>query len=807
MNQATAFRFGTKADNLEQLQHLVTASFIPAPFIIRVGEWYENASKVTKEISERFPGQQIVIRSSAPNEDSFEFSMAGAYESVLHIDSGNSFDVEQGMAHVISSYTAKGSRLVDDYQLIVQPMVNQVRMGGVIFTRDLENNGPYYLLNYDDRSGRTDTVTSGHHAELQTVYIQKNIDLKDLTEPLNNLILAVRELERITRADRLDIEFAIDANGFVFILQVRPLVLKKIMNKEKLDRNIATTLQGVKSYYKESVNNSRVFGTKPIYGQMPDWNPAEIIGAHPRSLSVSLYNQLIMRRAWHKGRALLGYNEPSTENLMVTMAGRPYVDVRNSFNSLLPIGLTPSLCDKLIDFYIDKLERTPSLHDKVEFEIVISCMTFNFEQQSTELLANGFSETEIHLLKANLLELTNKIVLNDNGMLSSLEERLHVMKNKREMLMSRSFRVEQIPFIIQSLIEDCTQYGTIPFSAVARCAFIGKALLKSMVSDRLITEEQYHRFLASIETVATLMVDDLDKWYGGKMDIDEFLAAYGHLRPGTYDIACYSYREKPDYYFTRPANPTQQLVSEYFKEDIQAAFPHDSITERLTQEGFAFNSSTLLRFIREFIQKRESVKFEFTKNIDLILHLLVQFGDYFGLSRDDLSYLDISDITQYANTTLPPFLSGKLKSIVEFNRETHAMEKFIYMPDLITGESDLEIIKYAQRIPNYITQKNISAEIVCLDRDDYSLDAANLTGKIVMIEKADPGYDWLFAYPIAGLITKYGGAASHMSIRCAEFSMPAAIGCGEKLYSLLKAAESVNLNCKAKSVEPVGVRV
>ena len=57
-----------------------------------------------------------------------------------------------------------------------------------------------------------------------------------------------------------------------------------------------------------------------------------------------------------------------------------------------------------------------------------------------------------------------------------------------------------------------------------------------------------------------------------------------------------------------------------------------------------------------------------------------------------------------------------------------------------------------------------------------------LCDKIVIIEGADPGFDWIFSQKIAGLITKYGGANSHMAIRCAEFSIPAAIGCGEQPF-------------------------
>ena len=41
---------------------------------------------------------------------------------------------------------------------------------------------------------------------------------------------------------------------------------------------------------------------------------------------------------------------------------------------------------------------------------------------------------------------------------------------------------------------------------------------------------------------------------------------------------------------------------------------------------------------------------------------------------------------------------------------------------------------------------------------------ADVQDKIVVLPKADPGYDWIFAKGIKGFITKYGGVASHMEI-------------------------------------------
>ena len=79
---------------------------------------------------------------------------------------------------------------------------------------------------------------------------------------------------------------------------------------------------------------------------------------------------------------------------------------------------------------------------------------------------------------------------------------------------------------------------------------------------------------------------------------------------------------------------------------------------------------------------------------------------------------------------------------------------------------------------------------------DYNL----VSGCIVLLEKADPGYDWIFSKRIKGLITKFGGAASHMAIRCSEFEIPAAIGCGEIIYNDIKNKKVVQLDCMNKKI-------
>jgi phosphoenolpyruvate-protein kinase (PTS system EI component) len=76
----------------------------------------------------------------------------------------------------------------------------------------------------------------------------------------------------------------------------------------------------------------------------------------------------------------------------------------------------------------------------------------------------------------------------------------------------------------------------------------------------------------------------------------------------------------------------------------------------------------------------------------------------------------------------------------------------------------------------------------------------NISNKIIVIENADPGYDWIFTKKPAGLITKYGGIASHMAIRCAELRLPAAIGIGEIIYEKIDDAEKILLDCDNKQI-------
>jgi phosphohistidine swiveling domain-containing protein len=110
--------------------------------------------------------------------------------------------------------------------------------------------------------------------------------------------------------------------------------------------------------------------------------------------------------------------------------------------------------------------------------------------------------------------------------------------------------------------------------------------------------------------------------------------------------------------------------------------------------------------------------------------------------------------------------------------------------------TDLRCFSTSPGKPTYVgTGKSIGR--VCLQPAPADL----LEKGVVVLPNADPGFEWLFSRQLAGIITMYGGANSHMAVRCAESGIPAAIGVGQHIYAKLAGAAVVQLDCAGQTIE------
>ena len=121
----------------------------------------------------------------------------------------------------------------------------------------------------------------------------------------------------------------------------------------------------------------------------------------------------------------------------------------------------------------------------------------------------------------------------------------------------------------------------------------------------------------------------------------------------------------------------------------------------------------------------------------------------------------------------------------------------MHLPEVITSIKDIYVYEKNILGGNFITQKIINGEIFEL-KDPTNIN--KIENKILLIESADPGFDFIFSKNIKGLITKFGGQNSHMSIRSSELALPAAIGVGEEIYNFLKNKKHIKLDCLNRKI-------
>lgn len=779
------FVLGTKAETLERLRPLVRTSVIGTQVCFTAGDWQRDRSSVIDAVQAKFGGAAVIVRSSAHSEDGWAASNAGSYESILNVPASDAARTSDAIERVIASY---GTSMATD-QVLVQEMLHDVALSGVAFTRTLTHRAPYYVLNYDDSSARTDSVTSGARQELRTLFIRRSrLAAAERLDPrIAKVVRSIAELEDLVGHTSLDIEFAMDAAGVVYILQLRPLAARHKTGHVS-DESIDLALNQAASWFEAATGRgSRLVGQPPLFGVMTDWNPAEIVGTKPRNLALSLYRQLITDETWARQRAEYGYRDVRPCPLIVSFAGHPFVDIRASFNSFVPASLNDDLAARLVDHYLARLTQHPELHDKVEFDIAFTCLTFDFDSLAAERLApNGFSLADVASVKQALLDLTNRGIArveDDYAVLETLETRYAALQNRQMAHLDRAFE----------LLDDCRRFGTIAFAHLARGAFVAMALLRSLERVGVTAPEDTSAFLASLETVTGMFEKDGGAVHDGKLSFETFVDRYGHLRPGTYEITSDSYADDPERYLAPMVKPHTAPSAGYsWTPAIRRG-----IEEQLRALGLPPDADAFERFVKRAIAGREYAKFLFTRNLSAALSAIAQIGP---LDREALSHVDISDINKLRVGAHPADISAWLNARAEEGASEYELRCAIELPPLITRVEDFEAFERPSSEPNFVGQGRLSADVVVM-ADGEASTTEPLAGKIVVIPRADPGYDWLFAHNIAGLVTQYGGANSHMAIRSAELGLPAAIGVGESAFERLSSARMILLDCAARKIE------
>ena len=193
-------------------------------------------------------------------------------------------------------------------------------------------------------------------------------------------------------------------------------------------------------------------------------------------------------------------------------------------------------------------------------------------------------------------------------------------------------------------------------------------------------------------------------------------------------------------------------------------------------------------------QQREYLKFVFTKLVSKILQLIEELGKRVNITKEDLAHLDISIVKQLYVDLYSGNIGDMFIENIRNNKKQYNCAIQIKLPSIIVSPESVYGFYLLNEEPNFITQEKTADTIILTDKN---LDCEK---KIVFIQSADPGYDFLFSKNIGGLITQFGGVNSHMAIRCAELGIPALIGVGESNYKEWSKYSRMTIDCLNKQI-------
>lgn len=758
----------TKASRLLELCNSPLEKFVLPQLTVSRKEWVFDIELQLKKIRDLHT-LTFAVRSSSTLEDNEENSNAGKFKSFLNVAIS---DVSLAVQEVFDSYTSHS----DEDEVLIQPYIERSDFSGVIFTRDPSTGSHYVVINYFIGED-TAAVTSGNDSGFVTFCIDTKLNL--LPEPLLKFKEEIQEICSYFR-QAVDIEF-ICRRDSLFIVQWRALSVNQLqIPRLELISTLEEIEQGID---RNQSKHPYLVGDTTYFGLMPDWNPAELIGTRPSPLALSLFRDLITDGIWAYERGNLGYRNVRSFPLLFNLSGHPYIDIRASINSLIPAELTDTLASKIANLYLDFLKNNQQFHDKVEFDVYLTCWSFDFESK-IQKYRDFLGPEELVAFKDSLIHITK-------NMIKSKDRGLDYNLDKVEVLKRRFFQIVNSDLDLLSkifwLIEDCKRYGTLPFSGIARMAFVATSLLDSLVTTGALPRVTHGFLMSTINSPAKSLIVD-----SASLDTHEFLDKYGHLRPGTFDIRIPSYSKGYKDYFRSETSKVSSAIK-IESEAINSTGTLEAVD--LLARDLELTGVELIAWCIKAIEARELCKFLFSRNISAALDAIQTLGSIIGYSVDDLSY---STITTYLEAYRGSgALSESLAYEIQKNLELFKTTRAVTLPPLILSSKDLYCFTLEPSVPNFIGQQAVTSRIALIDQEEI------LDGAIVVVERADPGYDWIFSRNIKGLVTCYGGANSHMAVRCKELDIPAAIGVGDLIFTSIQRARVVMLDCLNKNIRVV----
>jgi phosphohistidine swiveling domain-containing protein len=733
--------WGGKSATLEWLSPRVRASRIPSGVRVAWTEWRSRRSRAIEQIRAALVAPRLAVRSDRADEDDAAQSHAGRYLSCLDIR----VDDDAALAAAIDAVFASYGHCAADDGVLVQNQIAQVRAAMVASTHGLPDGVPYYALSIS-HGARSDAVTRGD-SDVETWYVARDCTDVDVPAPVRACLDALIELEALAARVPCEAEIVLAENGLPWVVQLRRLPVR-VGDERRVAALRRRTESGIAAE-----------PDVPLLGMMPDWNPAELLGEHPRPLALDIFDRVIARRAWRIGRAALGYSRRGPARLLRVHAGRPYVDVAASFRSLLPATIDEALAERFVAAWIARLENEPALHDKVEFDVAMTAVVCRFDATFDARHRGVFEARDRDALRDALLPITQRAL--DASLTVHLVERF-------AMPVSGPPAVE--PSAIRRQLAQIEHDIGAAFATAARQAFVAEALLRSAVDAGALASSRLSEIRRAVETIAS---EFHAAWSAS--DRSALMDRFGRQRAGTFELCAPMLTDVADGLADIRVATVPSATRAFSLERSETA----ALARELGECGLALTPEALVAQYARAVRARELGKFALADRVSAVLEALAGLARQRGIGREEAGWLRLDAL-------LAPRAGGAaLRERAREPRELHALESQLRMP-LLIGRGSLDVVTFLPGRPNYVGHGRACGRPVVADA--HSRPEQVPLHAMLAIASADPGFEWMFLRRPAAILTAYGGPNSHIAIRCAELGIPALLGVGPEAFRRIATA-------------------
>jgi phosphohistidine swiveling domain-containing protein len=673
----------------------------------------------------------LAIRSSALGEDSNTQSFAGQNSTYLNINTESG--IRNAILNCFQSLHKKSSSLYREHFLkektsdakmnVVLQIMVKPKFAGVFFSVDPRSNENKWIVEAIDGLG--EDLVSGKRTPWH--YEEKKVETSTLFD-VANLVktgMVIRDFFGV----EIDIEWAIDQQDNLKILQARPITALSGKSEEK--RMIAEELARLnRTYPAETVWDGATFA---------EWS------GPPTELTFSIWKKAFSKnRAFSNALKKLGYlgieqeltNE--THSMLEKIFDRPFINI----SMLAPLYFGPipyRLEDKKgpkLKFDFKKMTfkmffLTPwTIGRMIRVSIQLSTQRQKWLIECTKELSE-FSKKSFRVSDTNYYEKLSE------------EKLFEVFKEE-----TQDFYQYHLlwPLVLASLIQSTTESL--------------KSFLKGVFKEEEIEQKINHWLSIGLHSVTMDMNIEYAQACKNLDKRTHFLQKYGHRGPGELELANPRWLEIGEGAFFKLKTNETKLPNENMVSVVL------EIQKLKTYKAQVIEKEWLL--LSEMLELREKWKMSLLSPYSHIRFIALEIAKRYNLGPD-IFWLSDDEI-----------LNKDFDKMKANKRITHAeMSKSIYLPTIVSlsalenllasneGSKNSKVFKGEALSPGLVY-----GEVrVVSDPDNINTEAWP-DNTVLVAQSTDPGWTGLFLKSKAIVVEK-GGVLSHCAIVAREMNLPA----------------------------------